>query len=67
MWLSVGSHISLSLSLSLSLTQDISVWVKKVQFKLHDSYPNPQRSKLLAVILTLSCLSLFECVGFAYI
>jgi transcription initiation factor IIF auxiliary subunit len=25
--------------------EDISFWIKKVSFRLHETYPNPQRSK----------------------
>lgn len=31
--------------------QDMSVYVRKVQFKLHESYPNPVRSMSLNFVL----------------
>ena len=30
----------------MNVVQDMSVYVRKVQFKLHESYPNPIRSEL---------------------
>ena len=30
----------------MNVVQDMSVYVRKVQFKLHESYPNPIRSGL---------------------
>ena len=32
--------------LHVFVVQDMSVYVRKVQFKLHESYPNPIRSGL---------------------
>lgn len=49
--LSWGIHLRLSLEvfivyiMHLLIFQDMSMYVKKVHFKLHESYPNPNRGK----------------------
>ena len=46
--------------LHLFMVQDMSVYVRKVQFKLHESYPSPMRSELK--ILDIPCFMIWICV-----
>jgi len=38
--------------------EDISTYIKRITFKLHESFPNPLRSKLLSAIFSLYANSL---------
>lgn len=48
----------------MSFFQDMSAYVKKIQFKLHESYGNPLRGEYVLLIVILVTTSIFSIKAF---